>query len=407
MSIYSEQAGIERQHLLRFALRVIDGPDPATAVAADRELINRITPASLITLVDDLVRQEIPIERLKPGVNKLIHLFNRSLSAQTSSLPEQYPLLNTMRQNNHQAESALSALRPLLTRLVRKPDDIALLSDIRKQLLVLKRFTAHYTIKENAVFPLLEKRWPDFRCLAVMWSVHDDIRRHLKETLTILSEAERNQKQFNKIIGRIFFDLSAVIFREEKILFPHMLATLEAADWQEMLEQSLALDWPFEPPQATSLGMSAVEAHEPPLQEETFNLGSGRLNREQLNLLLNHLPMDLTLVDENDRVIYFSEGNERIFPRSRAIIGRLVQNCHPPESVAVVEEIIRSFRSGKENTAEFWIDLPQGKVLIRYLALRDADDTYRGVLEISQLISPLQTIKGERRLLSWRKQTSS
>jgi len=118
--------------------------------------------------------------------------------------------------------------------------------------------------------------------------------------------------------------------------------------------------------------------------------------------MLRHLPLDVTFVDENDRVLYYSEGKERIFPRSPAIIGRDVQNCHPPKSLHVVNEIVRAFKERTKDVAEFWIQRQDGLfVHIRYFAVRDAEGKYRGVIEVTQEISHLRTLAGERRLLDW------
>lgn len=399
MTGYAEQTEQRRQQILRLALRVIDGPEPAAAVARERALIDTVTVSDVITLIDALVRQELPMAKLKTGVNRLINLFSRSLSRQSVPFPDTLPLLNTLCADNRQAEQLLSALRPLVGALQRQPRDPELTAAARELLLKLLRFCNHYLIKENVIFPRLEDKWPDYRCLAVMWSVHDDIRFCLRETLAQLLLEELDLAAFNALIGRIFFSVSAIIFREEKLLFPRMLTTLSPADWQEMLELSAKLDWPFEAP--VFVPKRAPESDYVP--DGLVNLGSGQLSPRQLLLMLNNLPLDITLVDANDRVRYFSEGRERIFPRNRAIIGRLVQNCHPPESVAVVEEIIHAFRSGERDKAEFWIDLPQGKVLIQYFALRDSGGTYRGVLETSQRIDAIRGLQGERRLLDWNK----
>lgn len=399
MSGYDDQQEAREQQILRFALRIIDGLDAAAAVAGHKELIEHITPAQVIALVDDLVRQEIPMEKLKTGISKLLNLFHRSLSSQIPSLVPGNSMVNTLRLNNRMAEAALDTLKPLISRFSQGGSEDELKSDIRQQLLVLMRFTDHYTALEHIVFPLLERRWTDFRCLKVMWSLHDDIRHHIKELLAQLSRGEPELREFNRIIGQIFFAVSSLIFREEKILLPHMLATLNEEDWQEMLRQSGDIEWPFETPAVGDLTDGSPDF--PTDSQRPLNLGSGSPTEEQLRLMLNHLPLDLTLVDENDRVVYFSEGTGRIFPRSRAIIGRTVQNCHPPESLSTVNEIIRSFRLGEQDQADFWIDMPRGKVLIRYFALRDREGRYRGVLELSQEISDIQNLEGERRLLHW------
>jgi DUF438 domain-containing protein len=122
---------------------------------------------------------------------------------------------------------------------------------------------------------------------------------------------------------------------------------------------------------------------------------------DQINLMLTHLPVDLSFVNENDEVLYYSATPERIFPRSPGVIGRHVQNCHPPKSVATVERILSEFKAGTKSTAEFWIQM-RGKFLhIRYFAMRDPDGKYRGCLEVSQDVTAIRALDGERRLLDW------
>jgi DUF438 domain-containing protein len=128
---------------------------------------------------------------------------------------------------------------------------------------------------------------------------------------------------------------------------------------------------------------------------------TGQLTLEQVNLIFTHLPVDLSFVDETDEVRFYSEGPERIFPRTPEVIGRKVQNCHPPKSVHMVQAILDEFRAGKQDTAEFWIEM-QGKFLhIRYFAIRDRDGEYRGCLEVSQDVTGIRALEGERRLLQW------
>jgi DUF438 domain-containing protein len=131
-------------------------------------------------------------------------------------------------------------------------------------------------------------------------------------------------------------------------------------------------------------------------------LDVGALSLEQVNLLLKHLPVDVTLVDEEDKVLYYSDTKDRIFPRSRAIIGRRVQDCHPPASVHVVNRILDSFRSGHREVAEFWIQMGERFIYIRYFAVRDAAGGYRGCLEVSQDVTGIKRLEGQQRLLDWK-----
>ncbi len=139
---------------------------------------------------------------------------------------------------------------------------------------------------------------------------------------------------------------------------------------------------------------------------ETVELDRGALTPEQIDLMLTHLPVDVSFVDEHDTVRYYSASPNRIFRRTPTVIGRKVQNCHPPDSVAVVERIVEAFRRGERDTAEFWIELNGRFIHIRYFALRDKAGAYRGVLEVSQDATGIRGLRGERRLLDWGKAES-
>ncbi len=137
------------------------------------------------------------------------------------------------------------------------------------------------------------------------------------------------------------------------------------------------------------------------MPDNLLSLDTGKVTAGQVNLVLKHLPVDITYVDENNEVKYYSEGKERIFPRSPGIIGRKVQNCHPPSSVDTVNKIVSAFRDGSKDSADFWLNLGGRLIYIRYFAVRDIDGGYRGVVEVSQDITDIQKIEGERRLLDW------
>jgi hypothetical protein len=128
---------------------------------------------------------------------------------------------------------------------------------------------------------------------------------------------------------------------------------------------------------------------------------TGEINIEQLELIFDNLPVDITYVDDNDTVVYYSDPKHRIFPRTISIIGRKVQNCHPHDSVHIVNKIVESFKSGKKDEASFWIKMGDKFILIKYIALRNSKNEYKGVLEVSQEVSDIRKLKGEKRLLDW------
>lgn len=143
------------------------------------------------------------------------------------------------------------------------------------------------------------------------------------------------------------------------------------------------------------------DAKTKPEHKEGIKLDAGALTPEQINLMLVHLPVDVSFVDENDTVLYYSATRDRIFPRSPGVIGRKVQNCHPSKSLDTVNRILEAFKAGRRDEAEFWIEMGGKFIHIRYFALRDAERRYRGCLEVSQDVAGIRALQGQRRLLDW------
>ncbi len=301
-----------------------------------------------------------------------------------------------MARNNQEMKQILDSIRPVYKSYLKQTDD----EEIKKQLILsferLEEFSAYYVIKENVLFPAIEKSLAEHRCLRIMWSFHDDIRKNIKEVVEQLKGRIEDQKVFNRNIGDIFFNMLSIKFREEHILFPYLLSALTGEEMAYLNQQAAELGYPFFQPGGT--GGNIIKSSANP---ELVDLLTGALSPEQILLIFKHLPLDITYVDEHDKVRFFSAPEHRIFPRSKAIIGRDVHNCHPPESIHVVEKIIQSFRNGEKDKASFWIKMKDQYVLIQYFALRNESGSYRGVLELTQEISDIKRLEGEKRLLDW------
>ena len=193
-----------------------------------------------------------------------------------------------------------------------------------------------------------------------------------------------------------------MIYKEEHILFPMALETLSEEDWAKVRKGEEEVGYAWIKPE-TQWKATAESFQQSLLAEKigSLNLDTGQLTPEQVNLMLTHLPVDISFVNEHDEVAYYSASPERIFPRSPGVIGRKVQNCHPPKSMDSVQKILDAFRAGKKDVADFWIQM-QGKfILIRYFAVRDADGKYRGCLEVSQDVTSIRRLEGQKRLLDW------
>ena len=276
----------------------------------------------------------------------------------------------------------------------------------------LSNVELHYLRKENQLFPLLEKHEWDGPSNN-MWPLHDEIRAQLKEARTLVADGA--VETLNRCLGPLQGDMLRLISIEEGTLFPNAMELLEEQEWQQMREGDSEIGWMFAEEPVMFPPHKAKQAEEayvhpsqltepselPNITEQMSHYDEGYMTPEQVNLLLKVLPLDITYVDENDRVIFYNRGEERTFPRSKNIIGREVRFCHPPKSVDTVLQILEEFKKGNQNVADFRIHVKGRYILIRYFAVRDADGTYRGVVEMSQDITDIQTLEGEQRLLDW------
>ncbi|RZJ35685.1 MAG: DUF438 domain-containing protein [Flavobacterium sp.] len=256
--------------------------------------------------------------------------------------------------------------------------------------------------KENQLFPFLEKRGWNGPSQG-MWSFHDNLRDQMR--LLRFYIKNRNLDKIAVNTPLLVNGILRLMQTEETVLFPNALQILTDEDWIEMRKGEEEIGWMFAqtPPEFPATQESATEdvLTESFGQEKSAHFDEGYMTIDQVNLLLRTMPLDLTYVDENDRVIFYNRGEERVFPRSAGVIGREVKFCHPPKSVGTVLKILEEFRNGTKNEASFWINYKERLIYIRYFAVRDANKVYRGVIEMSQDITDIKKIEGEQRLLDW------
>lgn len=272
----------------------------------------------------------------------------------------------------------------------------------------LQQVERRFERKENQLFPFLEQKgWtgPSKN----MWSFHDTIREQFR-----LLRKKIESRNFSEVAQEAQYLVSS-IFRlllvEDSVLFPNALDLLTEEDWKKVRKGEEEIGWMLAHEPAAFPETKEEEYIHPSQdhtkRELTFDTSNashydeGYMTVEQVNLLLKTMPLDLTYVDENDKVIFYNRGEERVFPRSAGIIGREVKFCHPPKSVGTVLKILDEFRKGTKSEASFWINFKGRLIYIRYFAVRDAQKNYRGVIEMSQDITDIKTIEGEQRLLDW------
>ena len=243
----------------------------------------------------------------------------------------------------------------------------------------------------------------------VMWGKHNEIRDLFKRSfldLDSIGEKTEIEAYINGTLNPLIEEVDGMVFKEEKILFPTSLEKLSVNDWVDVLRESDEIGYAFiEKPKETGhlvQDLKRVVVEKPTVREGVISLPTGELRLQELLGIANTLPVDITFVDRDDRVKYFSETKNRTFVRTKAVLGRKVQNCHPPQSVDVVEKILTSFKEGRRDVVDFWFNFQGREVFIRYFAVRDERKKYLGTLEVSQDITNIKKLQGEKRLLDER-----
>ncbi|MBE0410005.1 MAG: DUF438 domain-containing protein [Anaerolineales bacterium] len=359
------------------------------------------------------VEQELISEGLPPEeVQKFCDIHGEALKGlinQSGSIPA--PLghpVHTFRQENLALEREITALEKLYQQLSDLPaesDASGIMRKIQQHFKRLSQVDKHYRRKENLVFPFLEKHGITGPPV-VMWGKDDEVRELLRSVGEALEGAdsittEEGQSLLEFLLRPAVEAVREMIDKEEQILFPMCMETISPSEFFEIYQQSDQIGYCLYQPTADWKPEGQVTFEGLPQDGKHIQLPSGGFSLAELRTLLNTIPVDITFVDKDDTVRYFSQGEERIFERTEAIIGRKVQMCHPPTSVHVVQQILDDFKSGRQNRAAFWINLHGKFIHIEYLAMRDNNGEYLGVVEVTQDLTEKRKLEGEQRLLSY------
>jgi len=328
-------------------------------------------------------------------------------NSRSYNLPAGHPV-DTFVKENLALQSEIASMKSTFNKINSIPDVLVpneLIMKIRESMNALMDIEKHYSRKENLIFPFLEK-YKITGPPTVMWGKHDEVRQLLKSAQSIFGEITSFTKEdlqgvIELSLMPLIKSIEEMIYKEEQILFPMCIDTLTEIDWYEIYRQSDSIGYClFAPVNEWEPDISLPESTR---TEDTskIQLPTGSFTKEELEGIFSSVPFDLTFVDIDDNVRYFSHGKDRIFERSKAILGRKVQFCHPPSSVHIVEKILNDFKSGVQDSATFWINLKGKMVHIAYYAVRNEKREYLGTLEVTQDIAPLKALEGERRLLTY------
>ncbi|MEW6701535.1 MAG: DUF438 domain-containing protein, partial [Bacteroidota bacterium] len=371
------------------------------------DMLGSVPYGEVVQAEQELIHGGLPAEEIMKYCDLHSDAMKGKLDLTLTPAPDGHPVHTFMEENKSimQELDKLKHTYHYLQNISPSEDAGKTLLEVRKIFNALTDIEKHYVRKENLVFPFLEK-YEITGPPTVMWGKDDEVRTFIKSSLKLFETT--NTATVEELLA--FFDLmfnptikavEEMIFKEEKILFPMCLDTFTEIDWYEIYRQSNAIGYCLFDPTVEWKPKIEIPKEEKNVDNGRVQLSTGSFTKEELEALFGALPVDITFVDKDDKVRYFSHGKERIFERSRAILGRQVQFCHPPSSVHVVEKILNDFKSGKQNEATFWINFHGKFVHIAYYAMHDAQGKYLGTLEVTQDVSQYKKLEGERRLLTY------
>jgi len=366
------------------------------------EIVKDIAPAELAAIEQELINEGLPIEEVRRLCDVHIEIFKKALEKNPElELPPGHPI-HTFKLENRAIEKLVEETKAVVGAFTNDPCQDHLLK-LREKLNLLWDVEKHYSRKENLLFPFLEK-YEITGPSKIMWTHDDEIRSLLKEAKKLAINYSPDIK--NKLIEGMELLLQKIldmITKEEKVLFDTSLKVLTEDEWYHIMQDSAEIGYcliePNDEWKPVNINVSdSIKVSDAKMSKDTIKFETGVLTSKEIGLIFNHLPIDITFVDKEGVVKYFSANKDRIFVRARSIIGRKVENCHPPASVDIVEKVVEDLASGKKDWEDFWLHFDGKYVFIRYIAIRDENNEFIGVVEFTQDINPLQSIKGEKRI---------
>ena len=385
-----------------------DGADVAALKDRFRAVLEHAGAGEISAMESELMAEGMPEQEIRRLCDLHVAAFREVLEQRPA--PQALPghPVHTFRRENQMVLELAREYRELVAEMATVSGTLPgpLVERWRERHERLAALDAHYRRKEYLVFPFLERAGITAPP-KVMWGVDDEIRERLKAAGEAAAAAEGLGGGDFALVRDVVLEpmlaaIEGMVEKEDRVLWPMALEHLADADWGAVLEQ-----WPefgaglVEPESGWRPAPAVAPEHTASIPaDDAVRLPSGHLTLRQLTAMLDALPVDVTFVDADDRVAYFSEGPDRVFARNRAIIGRRVQDCHPPASMHLVEQVISDLRSGRREVAEFWIQLHDRFVHIRYFPVRDGAGTYLGCLEVTQDVTAIRSLEGERRLLA-------
>jgi len=399
----------EKKRMLKEVLRQLhEGKSPEEVKAQFKQVLEGTTAEDIAKIEQELAKEGMPREELHKLCDVHLAVFGEQVQEQELHIPAGHPISILMEEHRIMLERA-DRLGTLVG-MVDEACDSVYVGDVLTELQsIVKDFQdseKHYLREENVLFPTIEKHGIT-EPPAIMWMEHDQIR-EIKKKLAGLVEKWNTMpfSDFKPKLVEAAKPLCNVLpdhfFKENNILFPTALQAVTSEEWEEVRKEFDEIGYcRFTPAQVLVKPQDAKQAQTVAMPEGLLQLETGSLSKDELEAILDTLPIDVSFVDADDRVKYFNKAEKRIFVRTKAVLGRSVQMCHPQKSIHIVNKIVEAFKKGEKDTAEFWITLNGRLVHIRYFAVRGKDSKYLGTMEVTQDLTDIKRIEGQKRLLDW------
>jgi len=440
MSELLDNREMKKEKLKEMLKKLHSGEEEEKVKEEFKEVLRSISPLEIPLIEQELVAEGVSAREIARMCDIHVEIFRESVSGaekEVAKFPSGHPLRTLYEENVEIIKDA--EILNLYASSVLKLKGNALKSTLKTLEGIVRRLKAvgytHYNREEMIIFPYLERRGLN-AVPAVLWRKHDEIRAEMNKLLRLITKGE-NLSDISSMGQDLSSRLIDMVFRENNILYPTLKVLLSDGEFKaiRMLDDEIGYykvkprdEWktdaepimPYEvkaeltAEQLMNLpqhlidemkekmgGIERLKADKSELiREGDIELEEGYMLPQEISAMLSTMPVDVTFIDANDRVRFFS-GGERIFTRTRSVLGRPVQLCHPPKSVHIVNKILQAFKKGERNKADFWIDMRGRKILIQYFAVHDKDGKYMGALEFTQDITDIKKIEGEKRLLDW------
>lgn len=372
-----------------------------------KERVGKVS-AYHVAYIEQTMTEETSDECIREDVHAVINMLGDQIDNSMPNLPADHPIMHYLKENE-EMKSLLLAVEDLVQYPMIKNQWLELYDKI-------SQYPIHYKRKQNQLYPMLERKGFT-RPTTTMWTFDDMVRDEIREAERLLREDQ--EEAFIKQQERVLLYARDLMEKEEFILYPTSMALISEEEFEDMKSGDQEIGFAFFEVEHKP---TETKAESKPNEQNSFandlqalltrygysagggdklDVTTGKLTLEQVNLIYKHLPIDISFVDENELVCFYSDTDHRIFPRSKNVIGREVMNCHPRKSAHIVREVIDKLRSGEQDKAEFWINKPGLFIYIIYVAVRDKDGNFRGVLEMMQDCTHIRALEGSQTLLTW------